>query len=63
MRVTTNIHAGNFINDASQTADKLYDQAVRFVSSANQQAESIKNQGTQLSSQLWSSVSDLFSTG
>jgi len=61
MKVTTDIRAGNLIDDASQAAEQIYDQAAGFVSSANQQAEDIKNQGVQLSSQLWTSVSDLFS--
>jgi hypothetical protein len=63
MKVKTDIHAGNVIDDASQAADQIYNQVAGFVSSANQQAEEIKNKGYQLSSQLWSSASDLFSTG
>ena len=61
MKVTTDIHAGNFVDDASQAADQIYNQVAGFVSNANQQAEEIKNTGFQISNQLWSSVSDLLS--
>ena len=61
MKVTTDIHAGNFVDDASQAADQIYNQVAGFVSHANQQAEEIKNTGFQISNQLWSSVSDLLS--
>ena len=63
MKVKTDIHAGNIIDDANQAADQIYNQVAGFVASANLQAEELKNKGYQLGNQLWSSASDLFSTG
>jgi hypothetical protein len=62
MKVSTNIHSGNIINEASQAADQLYGEVANFVSTANQSADDIRNKATELVNSAWTTVSGSFST-
>ena len=62
MKVTTDIHAGNVIDDASQAANSVVDQAKEFVSSANLQAEDIKNKAGGIGNHAWTTLTGLFSS-
>ena len=50
MNVQTDIKSGGLVQDAASQAGKVYDQAARFVSKANQEAESITSTVTNTAS-------------
>ena len=60
MKVSTNLHSGNIIGEASQAADQLYGEVTSFVSTANQSADDIRNKATELVNSAWRTVSGPF---
>lgn len=62
MKVNTNLHSGNVIQDASQAADQIYNEAVGFVSTANQTANDIRNKATDLTNSFVSTITEPFKT-
>jgi len=60
MKVSTNLHSGNFIGEASQAADQLYGEVTNFVSTANQSADEIRKTATEFANSAWSTVSKPF---
>ena len=62
MKVTTNIHSGNLIDDASQSADQLVGEVTKFVSTANQSANDIREKATAFVNSTWSSIYGPFKT-
>jgi len=60
MKVDTNIHAGNVVNDTVLQLQDLGGQASTFVNNANQQAEKLTTKVVNKSTQLWNCLSNTF---
>ena len=56
MKVTTSIHSGNLIDEASQSADQLVGEVTKFVSTANLSANDIREKATAFVNSAWSSI-------
>jgi len=60
MKVDTNIHAGNVIDDTIVQVKDFGGQASTFLNNANQQAEKLTSTVVNKSTQLWNCLSNTF---
>jgi hypothetical protein len=62
MKVSTDLRAGNLVEDATQFVEKVSDQTAGFISTANRQAKNLATSVGNATNAVWQMITSPFQT-